>query len=77
MKRKRKGEKKIISWISYVEFKKVMKRECESLKQSDKTQPEKTYENSMETGREICGESTGNFRIKRNLVVEWEGPTSD
>ena len=33
--------------------------------QSDKTQQEKTYENSMETGGEICGESTGNFRIKR------------
>ena len=33
--------------------------------QSNKTKWEKTYENSMETGREICGEKTGHFRIKR------------
>ena len=33
--------------------------------QSNKTKWEKTYENSMETSRKICGETTGHFRIKR------------
>ena len=37
--------------------------------QSDKTQFEKTYENSIETGREICGETTGHFRMKRE--TQW------
>ena len=31
----------------------------------------------METGREICGETTVHFRIKREFEVEWEGTTSD
>ena len=48
-----------------MEFEKSYEKKSDSLMQSDKTQQEKTYENSMETGREICGESTGNFRIKR------------
>ena len=48
-----------------MEFEKSYEKRNESLKQSDKTQQEKPYENSMETGREICGETTGHFRIKR------------
>ena len=37
----------------------------ESLMQSNKTDWEKIYENRMETGKEICEETTGHFRIKR------------
>ena len=46
-------------------FEKSYEKRSRSLMQSDKTQHEKTYENNMETGREICGETTGHFRIKR------------
>ena len=37
----------------------------ESLMQNNKTDWEKIYENRMETGKEICVETTGHFRIKR------------
>ena len=33
--------------------------------ESNKTDWEKIYENRMETGKKICGETTGHFRIKR------------
>ena len=42
----------------------MYEKRSESLMQGDKSQYEKTYENSMETGREICGETTGYFKIK-------------
>ena len=63
MKRKRKskreGVKKIKRWklkdgSVKREFEKSYEKRSESLMQSDKTQQEKTYENSMETGKEIC-----------------------
>ena len=61
MKRKRKvkGERKIKGWklkdeSVRVEFEKSYEKRMESLMQSNKTEWEKTNENCIETGREIC-----------------------
>ena len=66
---KRKGEKKIKRLklkdeSVKMEFEKSYEKRSESLTQSDKTQHEKTNENCVEPGREICGETTGHFRIQ-------------
>jgi len=66
-KRKAKGERKIKGWklkdeSVRVEFEKSFEKRMESLMQSNKTDLEKIY---VETGKEICGETTGHFRIKR------------
>ena len=72
MKRKRKvkGEKKIKGWklkdeSVRVEFEKSFLKKMKGFMQSNKTDWQKISENRMETGREICGETTGLFRIKR------------